>query len=136
VQREHRRALSVLGDVHAQAVGEVDVAVGDTRQLGRIHASCLPILGLTVRPDRLKTAAKHADARNVLWLIGIASVWSFVCVVVVSLCVMARRGDEALAARPVAAEPEVGFVLGFAPPAQEPVAAPVAPRTAAQITTR
>ena len=67
-----------------------------------------------------------------LWLIGIVSVWSLVCLVVVSLCVMARRGDDALlAVAPVAAEPEVGFVVAFAEPAVEPA---VPPRVAAQTT--
>jgi hypothetical protein len=63
----------------------------------------------------------------VLWLIGIASVWLFVCLVAVSLCVMARRGDDALTAATAAVAPEVDapFVLAFAEP--EPVEAPRPP---------
>lgn len=62
-----------------------------------------------------------------LWLIGIATVWTFACALAVSLCVMARRGDESLAAAFVmtAESPvDVAFVATFA----EPVDAPVAPR--------
>ena len=62
-----------------------------------------------------------------LWLIGIASVWSFICLVAVWLCVMARRGDDALAAAAAAtvvAEADAPFVLAFAEPAAEPVEAP------------
>ncbi len=56
-----------------------------------------------------------------LWLIGIASVWSACCALAVALCVMARRGDDAMEhamARVVASEPpvEVAFVAGFAEP--------------------
>jgi hypothetical protein len=31
-----------------------------------------------------------------LWLIGIAGVWTICCLLAVALCVMARRGDEQL----------------------------------------
>ena len=52
-----------------------------------------------------------------LWLIGIASVWSACCALAVALCVMARRGDDAMEhamARVAASEPpvEVAFVAG------------------------
>jgi hypothetical protein len=65
----------------------------------------------------------------VLWLIGIASVWLFVCLLAVSLCAMARRGDDAFAAAPrVEDAVDVGFVATLAAP--EPVAErPVARRT-------
>jgi hypothetical protein len=61
----------------------------------------------------------------VLWLIGITSVWSLVCLVAVSLCVVAGRADQALveyapADVPVAALPDdVGFVVALAEPAPE-----------------
>ena len=60
-----------------------------------------------------------------LWLIGITSVWSLVCLVAVSLCVVAGRADRALVEYvptdvPVAALPDdVGFVVAFAEPAPE-----------------
>jgi hypothetical protein len=65
-----------------------------------------------------------------LWLIGIASAWMLCCALAVALCVMARRGDDAMAAAGarVAArepEPEVAFVATFAEPA------PAAPAPAA-----
>ena len=70
---------AVLGDVHAQAVGEVDVAVGDAFELGWVHAVISTrSRDLTVRPGLLKDRRERADSGNVLWLIGIASVWSFV----------------------------------------------------------
>jgi hypothetical protein len=68
-----------------------------------------------------------------IWLIGIAGVWSFCCLMAVALCVAAGRGDERLT-RLLAAVPEtpadVDFVLTFAEPAPAvpaPAAAP-APR--------
>lgn len=66
-----------------------------------------------------------------LWLIGIVGVWLLLCVLAVSLCVMARRGDEALAWTD-ADEAEVGFVAGFAEPALQPE--PVRPRRASHST--
>ncbi|MBE2317993.1 hypothetical protein DVA67_018575 [Solirubrobacter sp. CPCC 204708] len=68
------------------------------------------------------------------WLIGIASLWLFVCLLAVSLCAMARRGDDALAALAYAREEdeEVGFVAAFAEPqvAPERVRPQPAPRSA------
>jgi len=67
----------------------------------------------------------RADPGNVLWLIGITSVWSFVCLVAVSLCVVAGRADRALLEYTpvdvaVAALPDdVGFVVTLAEPAPE-----------------
>jgi hypothetical protein len=58
----------------------------------------------------------------VLLVLGIVSIWLFVCVAVVSLCVMARRGDEALAVAPPVED--VGFVATLAEPEPAPVAAP------------
>jgi DNA-binding LytR/AlgR family response regulator len=57
-----------------------------------------------------------------LWLIGIASIWTFCCSLAVALCVMARRGDDAMAAAMARLatrepEPEVAFVTTFAEPA-------------------
>ena len=57
--------------------------------------------------------------KDMLWLIGIASVWTFCCILAVALCVTARRGDDAMAAamaRVAAREPEpdVAFVTTFA----------------------
>ncbi len=58
-----------------------------------------------------------------LWLIGIASVWALVCAATLSLCVMARRGDDALAAAPRrVVDEDVPFVATLAAP--EPVVAP------------
>ena len=60
-----------------------------------------------------------------LWFIGIASAWSLVCLVAVSLCVVAGRADRALLAYApadvaVAALPDdVGFVVALAEPAPE-----------------
>jgi hypothetical protein len=48
-----------------------------------------------------------------IWIIGVGLVWIFCCALAVSLCVMARRGDDVIAAavRPPA-EPvlDVDFV--------------------------
>ena len=64
----------------------------------------------------------------ILALIG--ATWLITCLVAVSLCVMARRGDEAMAVAlaTVAPQPaqEVSFVATFAEPEATPV--PVAPR--------
>lgn len=60
-----------------------------------------------------------------LWIIGITSVWSLVCLVAVSLCMVAGRADRALlesasADATVAALPDdVGFVVALAQPAPE-----------------
>ena len=60
-----------------------------------------------------------------LWFIGIASVWSFVCLAAVSLCVVAGRADRALleyapADVTVAALPDdVGFAVTLAEPAPD-----------------
>jgi hypothetical protein len=70
-----------------------------------------------------------------LILVGIASAWCICCAVAVALCVMARRGDEALE-RAMAAitvsEPavEVAWVATLAEPETAPVAAPVQRRAA------
>mgnify|MGYP007051631302 CR=1 FL=1 len=77
---------------------------------------------LTVRPDRLKLFRTHADPGNVLIVFGIVSIWLFVGVAVVSLCVMARRGDEALALTPPPAVEDVPWVATLAEP--EPAATP------------
>jgi hypothetical protein len=68
-----------------------------------------------------------------LWLIGIASIWSVCCVLAVALCVMARRGDEAMEhamARVVASEPpaEVAFVATFSEPTPAAAARPRVPQ--------
>lgn len=57
-----------------------------------------------------------------LWLIGIASVWLLACVFTLSLCVMARRGDDALTVVDLVEDADVPFVATLAAP--EPVAAP------------
>jgi hypothetical protein len=59
-----------------------------------------------------------------LWLIGIAFVWLFSCVLAVALCIAARRADELtvlLLAVDEESPLEAPFVAGFgepAPPAQ------------------
>ena len=67
----------------------------------------------------------------ILALIG--ATWLITCLVALSLCVMARRGDEAMAVAlaTVAPQPaqEVSFVATFAEPEVTP--APVAPRAVA-----
>jgi hypothetical protein len=57
-----------------------------------------------------------------LWLIGIASVWSFSCLLAVALCVAARRADE-MGVLVLAVDEEPPFVAGFAD-APAPVARP------------
>jgi hypothetical protein len=67
----------------------------------------------------------------ILALIG--ATWIVFCLMAVSLCVMARRGDDAMTlALATVAEPtqEVSFVATFAEPEATP--APVAPRAATQ----
>jgi hypothetical protein len=66
-----------------------------------------------------------------LLLIGIATVWTFSCGMAVALCVMARRGDEAMEhamSRVPVGEPEVdvAFVATLAEPqpARRPVLQP------------
>ena len=59
-----------------------------------------------------------------LWFIGIASVWSFVSLVVVALCTVAGRADRALlefapAEPPVPPPSDVGFVAVLSEPAPE-----------------
>ena len=53
---------------------------------------------LNVCTNPLKARFVRADTRDMLLLIGIASVWIFSCLMAVALCVMARRGDDAMAA--------------------------------------
>ena len=70
-----------------------------------------------------------------LWLIGIASVWSTGCVLAVALCVMARRGDDAMEramSRIAAGEPpiEVAFVATLGEPQPATPARTPAPRRA------
>ncbi len=64
----------------------------------------------------------------ILALIG--ATWLITCLVALSLCVMARRGDEAMAVALATVVPqpaqEVSFVATFAEPEATP--APVAPR--------
>jgi hypothetical protein len=64
-----------------------------------------------------------------LWVIGIATVWSFSCLLAVALCVAARRADE-LGVIVLAVDEPPPFVAGFA---EEP--APVA-RDAADVPQR
>lgn len=67
-----------------------------------------------------------------LWFIGIASVWTLGCVMAVALCVMARRGDDALTlgatVEPAVAElpADVAWVATIAAPEVATPAAPVA----------
>ena len=111
--------------MHAESVGEVDVAVGDAFEFGWVHAvMSTRSRGLTVRPGLLKDRRECADLGNVLWLIGIASVWSFVSLLVVALCTVAGRADRALlefapAEPPVPPPSDVGFVATLAEPAPE-----------------
>ena len=63
------------------------------------------------------------------WLIGIAGVWSFCCLMAVALCVAAGRGDERLSLMLASlpdAPADVDFVLTFAE--TEPAPAVPAPR--------
>ena len=68
----------------------------------------------------------------ILALIG--ATWLITCLVALSLCVMARRGDDAMAVAlaTVAPQPaqEVSFVATFAEPEATP--APVAPHAVSQ----
>jgi hypothetical protein len=66
-----------------------------------------------------------------VWLIGIAGVWSFCCLVAVALCVAAGRGDERLTlllATLPEAHADVDFVVTFE--ASEPAPAAPAPAPA------
>ena len=63
------------------------------------------------------------------WLIGIAGVWSFCCLIAVALCVAAGRGDQRLSLMLASlpdAPTDVDFVLTFA--ATESAPAVPAPR--------
>jgi hypothetical protein len=66
-----------------------------------------------------------------LWLIGIGIVWTFSCALAVSLCVMARRGDESLAAA-FAMTAESPVDVAFVATIAEPVDAVPAPPRAHQ----
>jgi hypothetical protein len=91
--------------------------------------------GLVVRPEVLKAHSGRVDTRSVLWLIALATVWLFFTIVALSLCVMARRGDDDLLALARPHVVEVPFVATLADPAPTAVAQPpVRPRAPSRST--
>ena len=70
-----------------------------------------------------------------LWIIGIAGVWTFCCLLAVALCVAASRGDRRLSlllATLPDAPTDADFVLTFAATEPAPAVPAAAPRVSVQ----